>query len=201
MNFPTTATQFCDTTLRAAGAVMSTARCDGSKADGTTAAGTTCTCGTNNVQIGAAEFCFVKTDLTGMKIFSAQPACPANKSTGLVVAGADCFCGTSNLPTTATQFCDTTLVATGTVMTTARCDGNKADGTTVSGAICSCGTNNGQTPADKWCFVKESKVGLHNQAAAMIPDAGCIVATSPAGITSPGIFAALAAAVAFALRM
>merc|ERR1719379_1595996 len=123
---PTTATQFCDTTLAAAGTVMTTARCNGNKADGTTADGTNiCSCGTNNLQTPANEFCFVKTDKSGVKTAAAQPACAAAKSTGLVVASAACYCGTANLATTATQFCDTTLVATGTVMTTARCDGNK----------------------------------------------------------------------------
>ena len=126
--------------------------CAGNKADGTTGAGAICSCGINNVQTAATEFCFVRADGVGYLSTAANPACASTD--GLVAAGGTgCRCGTSAVLVDATEFCDTTLAATGTKMTTARCAGNKADGTTVAGVICTCGTGGLQTAAEKYCFV------------------------------------------------
>ena len=73
---------------------LTTAKCTGT--DGSTAATAACSCGTNNVQVQAAEFCFVKADKTGVKSSAATIMCAGVNSDGSAAAGgAGCYCGTS----------------------------------------------------------------------------------------------------------
>merc|ERR550514_2278697 len=146
---------------------MTTAKCAAAKSDGSTVAGAICSCGTNDVQVAADAFCFLKADKTGVSSATATIACAGGKTDGSTAAGGDgCYCGTSGTLAAAAKFCDTGLAATGTLMTTAKCAAAKSDGSTVAGAICSCGTNDVQVAADAFCFVKNNKTAAKTVAAA-----------------------------------
>jgi len=131
-------------------------------------------------------------------------------------AAVACKCGMDGVDVAQNSYCllksvgNALAVAAGEagIATSVKPCSNTTSGAAVD-AACKCGlhangTSVGTDIADtKFCYVSFMGVGQAEKAAAVAPAATCVnpSTASPAGTTAPGVFAALFAAVAFALRM
>merc|ERR1719502_1308382 len=198
--------------------------------NGSTAAGVAnCTCGLDadlddagTAIANTSHKCLVLA--SGHGIGTEADGTAGTKSVAECTAGAQttaadgCKCGRDGVHVAQNSYCilkgESTTLATeggqGGIASSVKPCSNTTSGAAVD-AACKCGLDGnftavGTSIADtKFCYVSFMGVGQAEKAAAVAPAATCVnpsTATgSPAGTTAPGVFAALFAAVAFALRM
>merc|ERR1711959_410106 len=140
---------------------MATATCPTAKTNGLSTPTAACNCGTQAaVPITNAEYCEVKTAVTGGKIAKVKCTPSTAAGAGYVAPTGGCLCGSDDVAVAAGAWCGLKADGTGLSMATATCPTAKTNGLSSPTAACNCGTQAATpvTPAE-FCEVKTGVTG------------------------------------------